>query len=73
MTLGSFIISNTPSHTMRLQWGVEKTAMELRNILFQEEDKATYVSEMMNRIAKCDLTIWALNSPQCSLVAQQWR
>ena len=52
VTLSSFIISNTPSHTMRLQWGVEKTAMQSRNILFQEEDKATYVSEIMDRIVQ---------------------
>jgi len=36
---------------MRLLWAVEKTAMDSRNILFQEEDKATYVREMMDRIA----------------------
>jgi len=51
VTLSSFIISNTPSHMMRLLWAVEKTAMDSRNILFQEEDKATYVREMMDRIA----------------------
>ena len=51
VTLSSFIISNTPSHMMRLLWAVEKTAMDSRNILFQEEDKETYVSEMMDRIA----------------------
>jgi hypothetical protein len=50
VTLGSFIISNTPSHVMRLLWAVEKTAMESRNILFQDEDKATYVRDMMQRI-----------------------
>lgn len=51
VTLSSFIISNTPSHVMRLLWAVEKTAMDARNILFQEEDKATYVRDMMRRIA----------------------
>ena len=49
-SLSSFIISNTPSHTMRLLWAVDKAAMDARNILFQEEDKATYVREMMERI-----------------------
>ena len=49
-SLSGFIISNTPSHTMRLLWAVDKTAMDARNILFQEEDKATYVREMMERI-----------------------
>ncbi|MGA2492875.1 MAG: DEAD/DEAH box helicase family protein [Roseiarcus sp.] len=51
ITLSSFIISNTPSHVMSLLWAVDKTAMDSRNILFQEEDKGTYVSEMMHRIA----------------------
>ncbi len=50
VTLSSFIISNTPSHMMRLLWAVEKAAMNSRNILFQEEDKWTYVGEMMRRI-----------------------
>ena len=50
VTLSSFIISNTPSHVMRLLWGIEKKAMDARNILFQDEDKATYVSDMMERI-----------------------
>lgn len=50
VTLSSFIVSNTPSHVMRLLWTVDKPAMEARNILFQEEDKATYVRDMMSRI-----------------------
>jgi hypothetical protein len=50
VTLSSFIVSNTPSHVMRLLWVVDKPAMEARNILFQEEDKATYVDVMFKRI-----------------------
>lgn len=50
VTLSSFIVANTPSHVMRLLWAVDKPAMEARNILFQEEDKATYVGKMMQRI-----------------------
>ena len=50
VTLSSFIISNTPSHQMRLLWGVEKADMNSRNILFQEEDNITYVREMVWRI-----------------------
>ena len=50
VTLSSFIISNTPSHVMRLLWAVDKSAMDSRNILFQEEDKAIYIREMMQRI-----------------------
>ena len=51
VTLSSFIISNTPSHVMRLLWAVEKPAMDSRNILFQDEDKAIYVRQMIQRIA----------------------
>lgn len=50
VTLSSFIVSNTPSHVMRLLWAVDKPAMEARNILFQEEDKSTYIGEMMEKI-----------------------
>ena len=52
MTLSSFIISNTPSHTMRLLWAVEKSDMDSRNILFQDEDKSTYIREMIDRILR---------------------
>jgi hypothetical protein len=51
VTLSSFIISNTPSHMMRFLWAVEKRDMDERNILFQDEDKPTYVSTMIGRIA----------------------
>lgn len=52
VTLSSFIVSNTPSHVMRLLWAVDKPAMEARNILFQEEDKTTYVGKMMERLSE---------------------
>lgn len=55
VTLSSFIVSNTPSHVMRLLWAVDKPAMEARNILFQEEDKATYVGRMMEQIASASM------------------
>ena len=45
--LQSFIVSNTPSHTMRMLWNMEKTDMQQRHILFQEEDKDTYVRTML--------------------------
>ncbi len=59
VTLSSFIVSNTPSHVMRLLWAVDKPAMEARNILFQDEDKATYVGKMMERLSemKASLTV----------------
>jgi len=37
---------------MRLLWSVDKPAMEARNILFQEEDKAAYVGKMMQRLCE---------------------
>ena len=46
--LQSFIISNTPSTTMRMLWGIEKSEMQMRNILFQEEDTDSYVNTMLN-------------------------
>ncbi len=45
--LQSFIVSNTPSHTMRMFWRMDKYAMTARHILFQEEDKDTYVRSML--------------------------
>jgi hypothetical protein len=44
--LHSFIVSNTPSFTMKLLWGMEKPAMIERHILFQEEDKDDYVRQL---------------------------
>ena len=45
--LQSFIVSNTPSATMRMLWNMEKTEMQKRHILFQEEDKDSYVRSML--------------------------
>jgi hypothetical protein len=47
VSLQSFIISNTQSHVMRKLWNMEKTEMEKRHILFQEEDKDYYVKNML--------------------------
>lgn len=49
--LQSFIVSNTPSHTMKMLWMMDKPAMISRNILFLEEDKDTYVRSMLESIA----------------------
>ena len=46
--LHSFIVSNTSSATMRTQWKMEKSEMEEKHILFQEEDRESYVGAMMN-------------------------
>ena len=45
--LESFIVSNTPSQTMKMFWGMDKAAMASKHILFQEEDKDSYVKTML--------------------------
>ena len=50
VTLNSFIISNTLSHVMTRQWAVNKAAMEARHILFQDEDKDTYVEALLSKM-----------------------
>ncbi len=45
--LQSFIVSNTPSHVMQMLWDMEKAEMRRRHILFQEEDKSSYVESML--------------------------
>ena len=35
---------------MKMLWGMDKPAMAARNILFQEEDKDTYVRTMVERV-----------------------
>jgi len=47
VVLESFIVSNTPSHVMRKQWGIDKAEMEKLHILFQEEDRATYIGAVL--------------------------
>ena len=47
VSLQSFIVSNTPSATMRMLWNMEKSEMEKRNVLFQEEDKDSYIGRML--------------------------
>ncbi len=51
VNLHSFIVSNTPSHTMRMLWSLDKPAMTARHILFQEEDHETYVRSMLEQVA----------------------
>ena len=45
--LQSFIVSNTSSTTMRMLWHMEKNEMQKRHVLFQEEDKYSYVETML--------------------------
>ncbi len=49
--LESFIVSNTPSHTMKMLWGMDKAAMKARHILFQAEDKDSYVRAMLETVS----------------------
>jgi hypothetical protein len=48
--LHSFIVSNTPSHTMKRLWNMDKPAMAARHILFQEEDSGSYVRAMLDKV-----------------------
>ena len=45
--LDSFIVSNTASHTMQLLWNLDKDQMQRRHILFQEEDRDSYVRSIL--------------------------
>ena len=52
IALESFLISNTPSHEMKKLWRIDKSAMLERHILFQKEDKGSYVRTMLQGV--CD-------------------
>ena len=47
VTLASFIVSNTPSHVMEKQWRMTKAQMLARNIVFQDEDRDSYVRSLL--------------------------
>jgi len=47
VTLDSFIVWNTSSHTMRMFWGLSKDTMNQRNIVFQDEDQETYIASIL--------------------------
>jgi hypothetical protein len=44
IVLNSFIVSNTPSHEVTNLWGVGKEKIMSCNVVFQEENKDTYIS-----------------------------
>ena len=46
--LHSFIVSNTPFETMREMWEMEKSEMQKWHVLFQKEDRYSYVGTMLN-------------------------
>lgn len=45
--LHSYIVSNTPSATMQMLWQMDKKEMQKRHIVFQDEDKDTYVRTIL--------------------------
>ena len=47
--LHSFILSNTPSHTMSALWQTDKVSMSGRNILFPSEDRDHYIALMLSQ------------------------
>jgi len=47
VVLESFLVSNTPSHEMSKLWGITKGEMQKKHILFQEEDRETYIRELL--------------------------
>ena len=49
VVLSSFIVSNTPAFRMEQQWRISKVEMDGLNILFQDEDKDTYIETMLSR------------------------
>lgn len=53
VVLNSFIISNTPYNEVA-HWGYSKNEFEDHNVLFQEEDRRTYIGTMIERILAGD-------------------
>jgi len=49
VTLDSFIVSNTPSQTMKMFWQVEKLEMLKRHVVFQMEDADNYVGALLGQ------------------------
>ena len=51
VVLNSFIISNTPSHEAEKLWSVSKTEILAKNVVFQEEDKGTYIKTILDKLS----------------------
>ena len=49
--LHSFIVSNTPSYSMQLLWGIDKSTMNAMHILFQEEDRDSYIGALLKAVS----------------------
>jgi hypothetical protein len=52
--LHSFIVSNTPSAVMMMLWNLGKAEIRRRHVLFQEEDKQTYIRDMLQEVLGLD-------------------
>jgi len=53
IVLNSFIISNTPfSELSNLHSEISKRELEDKNVLFQKDDKSSYLNKMFDRISK---------------------
>ena len=64
--LHSFIVSNTPSATMRRQWNMEKSEVQKRHVLFQEEDRDSYpASKTWGAVRSSG---WAARTGRCARV-----
>jgi hypothetical protein len=50
LMLDSYIVSDTPSSTMTMVWNVEKRQMLEKHIVFQEEDRATYIQSILEGV-----------------------
>lgn len=50
INLESFIVSNTPSFTMEMLWRMPKKDMLQKHIVFQEEDKDTYINMIFSKV-----------------------
>lgn len=50
VVLNSFIISNTPSHETTKLWSIKKSDIQARNVVFQEEDKSTYIKTILDKV-----------------------
>jgi hypothetical protein len=51
VVLNSFIISGTPSQ--QVAWwngGMTRAELEARNVLFQREDRATYIEKLLGKV-----------------------
>jgi hypothetical protein len=58
ITLSAFIISNTPYDEVAF-WGSE-SELEERNLLFQQEDRQTYVKKLLNKMFAANANVNAM-------------